>query len=212
MDRFGRRTLLLWGSLFMAASHIIIAGLVGEGQKDWTTHGGMGWTAVAFLLIYMIAFGARLVSAAKKAYPCVTDDNQLGTSTMGSPQRDLPILTQSQGSSTIHMFKLAQQFVSPFPLTPSTALQELTSQPSIIGLITPPLISGTKNYGAYIFFAAFCVFSGIWVFFCVPETNGKSLEEMDHVFRDAGGSEEEEIRKLRIERELAASTQALTVA
>lgn len=59
MDRFGRRTLLLWGSLFMAASHIIIAGLVGEGQKDWAAHGGMGWTAVAFLLIYMIAFGAR---------------------------------------------------------------------------------------------------------------------------------------------------------
>lgn len=78
--------------------------------------------------------------------------------------------------------------------------------------MTPPLISGTNNYGAYIFFAAFCVFSGIWVFFCVPETNGRSLEEMDHVFRDAGGSEEEEIRKLRIERDLAASTQASAVA
>lgn len=35
---------------------------------------------------------------------------------------------------------------------------------------------------------------------------------MDHVFRDAGGSEEEEIRKLRIERELAASTQEPAVA
>lgn len=42
----------------MAASHIIIAALVGEGQKNWGANTGMGWASVAFLLIFMLAFGA----------------------------------------------------------------------------------------------------------------------------------------------------------
>ncbi|KAG2168977.1 hypothetical protein JADG_008716 [Aureobasidium aubasidani] len=175
MDRFGRRTLLLWGSFFMAASHIIISGLVGEGQKNWDANGGMGWAAVAFLLIYMVAFGASW-----------------GPVPWALPSEIFPSSLRAKGVALSTCSNWLNNF--------------------IIGLVTPPLISGTNNYGAYIFFAAFCVFSGIWVFFCVPETNGRSLEEMDHVFRDAGGSEEEEIRKLRIERELAASTQAPAVA
>ncbi|KEQ80945.1 general substrate transporter [Aureobasidium pullulans EXF-150] len=175
MDRFGRRTLLLWGSFFMAASHIIISGLVGEGQKNWDANGGMGWAAVAFLLIYMVAFGASW-----------------GPVPWALPSEIFPSSLRAKGVALSTCSNWLNNF--------------------IIGLVTPPLISGTNNYGAYIFFAAFCVFSGIWVFFCVPETNGRSLEEMDHVFRDAGGNEEEEIRKLRIERELAASTQASAVA
>lgn len=54
------------------------------------------------------------------------------------------------------------------------------------------------NFGAYIFFAVFCVLSGIWTFFCVPETNGRTLEQMDHVFKDVRG-EEEMARRARIE-------------
>lgn len=58
MDRFGRRPLLLWGSFFMAISHIIIAVLVGKFSSDWPNHRAEGWTGVAFLLFYMLAFGA----------------------------------------------------------------------------------------------------------------------------------------------------------
>ncbi|KAI4729199.1 general substrate transporter [Aureobasidium sp. EXF-10728] len=169
MDRFGRRTLLLWGSVLMSICHIIIAGLVGEGQKDWSANGGMGWTAVVFLLFYMLAFGATW-----------------GPVPWAMPAEIFPSSLRAKGVALSTCSNWLNNF--------------------IIGLITPPLISATNNYGAYIFFAAFCTLSGIWVFAFVPETNGRALEEMDHVFQDAGGSEEEEIRKLRIERELATST------
>lgn len=56
----------------------------------------------------------------------------------------------------------------------------------IIGLITPPLVRET-GFGAYVFFAVFCLLSFVWVWFSVPETNGKSLEEMDSVFKDRTG-------------------------
>ena len=56
----------------------------------------------------------------------------------------------------------------------------------IIGLVTPALIQKT-GYGAYVFFAVFCLLSGIWTFFVVPETAGRSLEDMDAVFGDNTG-------------------------
>lgn len=70
----------------------------------------------------------------------------------------------------------------------------------IIGLLTPPLVEKT-GYGAYIFFALFCLLSLVWTFFFVPETKGKTLEEMDGVFGDAT-SESERKRRHRIERDL----------
>lgn len=69
------------------------------------------------------------------------------------------------------------------------------------GLITPPLVEGT-GYGAYVFFAAFCLLSFVWTFFVVPETAGKTLEQMDSVFKDISSLEEEQ-RRERIEREIA---------
>lgn len=41
----------------------------------------------------------------------------------------------------------------------------------IIGLITPPLVINT-GFGAYTFFAVFCLLSLIWTYFFVPETSG----------------------------------------
>ena len=58
MDRFGRRPLLLWGSFFMTLSHLIIAVLVGKFSNDWSSHRAAGWVSVAFLLFYMLSFGA----------------------------------------------------------------------------------------------------------------------------------------------------------
>ena len=40
----------------------------------------------------------------------------------------------------------------------------------IIGLITPPLVINT-GFGAYTFFAVFCLLSWIWTFYFVPETS-----------------------------------------
>ncbi|KZM25092.1 substrate-specific transmembrane transporter [Ascochyta rabiei] len=66
----------------------------------------------------------------------------------------------------------------------------------IIGLITPPLVQNT-GYGAYTFFAIFCLLAFVFTFFCIPETAGKTLEQMDEVFKDVNSVEEEQ-RKARI--------------
>ncbi|KAJ5357252.1 hypothetical protein N7541_004410, partial [Penicillium brevicompactum] len=61
----------------------------------------------------------------------------------------------------------------------------------IIGLITPPLIQNT-GYGTYVFFCLFCAFSFVWCWFFVPETKGRTLEEMDAVFGDNSSSDEKD--------------------
>jgi len=43
----------------------------------------------------------------------------------------------------------------------------------IIARSTPYMISDL-GYGAYFFFGAILICMGIWSFFCVPETKGKS--------------------------------------
>ena len=58
MDRLGRRPLLLIGSTLMFLSHVIIAALVGKYGDSWPTHRAEGWISVAFLLFYMLSFGA----------------------------------------------------------------------------------------------------------------------------------------------------------
>jgi MFS family permease len=58
MDSLGRRVLLLWGAFFMTISHVIIAVLVGLFSNNWPAHRPQGWVSVAFLLFYMLSFGA----------------------------------------------------------------------------------------------------------------------------------------------------------
>ena len=58
MGSIGRRPLLLWGSFFMTLSHIVIAVLVGRFSNNWPGHRDAGWFSVAFLLFYMLSFGA----------------------------------------------------------------------------------------------------------------------------------------------------------
>lgn len=59
----------------------------------------------------------------------------------------------------------------------------------IIGLVTPDMLE-TIGWGTYIFFAAFCLLAFIFTYFFVPETRGKSLEDMDEVFGDTAAHEE----------------------
>ncbi|KAJ5714038.1 uncharacterized protein N7483_011219 [Penicillium malachiteum] len=62
----------------------------------------------------------------------------------------------------------------------------------IIGIATPSMLDNI-TYGTYIFFAAMCFLAGVWAFFFVPETSGKTLEELDAVFGDSRGQEERDI-------------------
>lgn len=59
----------------------------------------------------------------------------------------------------------------------------------VVGTETPPMLAGI-GYGTYIFFAFWCFMAGVWAVFVVPETKGKTLEDMDECFGDTSGQTE----------------------
>ncbi|OLN90320.1 putative glucose transporter rco-3-like protein 4 [Colletotrichum chlorophyti] len=150
MDRFGRRWILLAGSLGMTISHTVIAILVGLYSNDWPSHTTQGWISVAFLLLCMFFI------------PQAT----WGPVPWAMPSEVFPSSLRAKGVA----ISTCSNWINNF----------------IIGLVTPPLVQGT-GFGAYVFFAAFCLLSLAWTWFCVPETNGKTLEQMDEVFGDRSG-------------------------
>ncbi|TKA24195.1 hypothetical protein B0A50_05959 [Salinomyces thailandicus] len=163
MDSFGRRPLLLAGSIVMFLSHLIIAILVARFSYDWPGHRPEGWASVVLLLVYMVAFGMSW-----------------GPVPWAMPSEIFPSSLRAKGVALSTCSNWLNNFV--------------------IGLITPPLVEST-GFGAYVFFAVFCLLSFVWTFFFVPETKGRTLEQMDHVFGDVS-SEAEEARRRRIERHI----------
>ncbi|KAI8931976.1 hypothetical protein NX059_010872 [Plenodomus lindquistii] len=70
----------------------------------------------------------------------------------------------------------------------------------IIGLVTPDMLEKI-GYGTYLFFAAFALIAFVFTWFIIPETKGKTLEEMDAVFGDTT-AHEEKMRLFRIAQSL----------
>jgi hypothetical protein len=67
----------------------------------------------------------------------------------------------------------------------------------IIAFVVPPMLSGI-GWGTYIFFAVWSALGGVFIWLCVPETKGKTLEEMDQVFGSHSSAEElEEFAKVQ---------------
>lgn len=61
----------------------------------------------------------------------------------------------------------------------------------VIGLVTPKMLDRI-GWGTYIFFAAFCLISFLYAWLLVPETKGRSLEDMDAIFGDTAAQEEKQ--------------------
>jgi hypothetical protein len=55
-----------------------------------------------------------------------------------------------------------------------------------VALSTPDFVSAA-SYGAYIFLGLMCVFGALYVWFGVPETAGRTLDEIDQLFGDTSG-------------------------
>jgi hypothetical protein len=70
-----------------------------------------------------------------------------------------------------------------------------------VAMSTSPFISATQ-FGAFIFFGAVTTVGVIWVYFMVPETKGRTLEEMDELFGEVGFAAADAARKERIENEI----------
>ncbi|KAJ3534080.1 hypothetical protein NM208_g7696 [Fusarium decemcellulare] len=149
LDRFGRKTILLAGSVLTVLPLVIIAVMVGLFSDSWPTHRAEGWTSVAFLLFYMLVFGGSWAPTP-----------------WAVPAEVFPSSLRAKGVA----ISTCSNWINNF----------------IIGLITPPLVQAT-GFGAYVFFAVFGLLSFAFVWFYVPETRGKTLEEMDSVFGDRSG-------------------------
>ncbi|KAJ4223429.1 hypothetical protein NW759_006063 [Fusarium solani] len=152
LDRFGRKTILLIGSVLTVIPLVIIAVTVGLFSDSWPTHRAEGWTSVAFLLFYMLIFGGSWAPTP-----------------WAVPAEVFPSSLRAKGVA----ISTCSNWINNF----------------IIGLITPPLVQAT-GFGAYVFFAVFGLLSFAFVWFCVPETRGKTLEEMDTVFGDRSGGDD----------------------
>ena len=51
----------------------------------------------------------------------------------------------------------------------------------IISRTTPYMIT-SLGYGTYMFFGALMICMGVWAYFFIPETKGKTLEDMERIF------------------------------
>jgi MFS family permease len=54
IDKFGRKPMLLVGSIVMLLSMVIVGVIVAKFQHDWPGHVAAGWTAVGKLLMSLL--------------------------------------------------------------------------------------------------------------------------------------------------------------
>lgn len=62
------------------------------------------------------------------------------------------------------------------------------------GIATPPMFDSI-TYGTYIFYGFWCGAASVWAYFLVPETMGKTLEQVDEAFGDFSGQEEQAVMR-----------------
>ncbi|KAJ5609476.1 hypothetical protein N7528_010043 [Penicillium herquei] len=70
-----------------------------------------------------------------------------------------------------------------------------------VAISTSPFIEKT-TYGAFIFFGIITTIGAIYVWLLVPETRGRTLEEMDELFGTTAFAAEDEALRVRIEQEI----------
>jgi MFS family permease len=162
------------------------------GRRPLLLYGGLGMTVAQFIVAILVSQfsenwpahqGGAWASVAMLFVYMLTYGGTWGPIPWSMPAEIFPSSLRAKGVSYATMSNWLNNF--------------------IIGLITPPLLQNT-GYGTYLFFGVFCLLSLVWVWFFVPETSGKTLEEMDQVFHSNTGQSERESRA-RIETEIARS-------
>ncbi|KAK9319848.1 general substrate transporter [Lipomyces orientalis] len=68
----------------------------------------------------------------------------------------------------------------------------------VVALITPKMLKSI-TFGTFYFFLVFCIILGVWTYFCVPETKGVPIEEMDKLFGgNSGAADLQRIAEIRV--------------
>ena len=172
IDKVGRKPLMIAGSTGMALCHIVVGVIVATCSHDWKAHVAAGWVAVGKILppdlqseeadIYIAVF--VWIYIINFAY-------SWGPGSWILIAEIFPISIRAKGTSIGASANWMNNF--------------------IIAFVVPPMLSSI-TWGTYIFFAVWTVAGGAFIYFFVPETKGKTLEEMDMVFGSHTGTEEME--------------------
>ena len=173
VERFGRRTLLVWGALGMVICQYIvaIAGTV-DGSNPTTVK-----AEIAFICIYIFFFastwgpGAWVVIG--EIYPLPIRSRGVALSTASNwlwncVSRDPPF-------PHMHPNPNPKQLLTPF------------SSPQIIAVITPYMVDTDQgNLGPKVFFVwgSLCACAFVYAYFLIPETKGLSLEQVDRMMEE----------------------------
>ncbi|KAH0041131.1 sugar transporter, partial [Aureobasidium melanogenum] len=56
LDKFGRKTFLIVGAIGMFICHIVVAGIDGSYETDWSQHKAAGWVSVVFVWLFACNF------------------------------------------------------------------------------------------------------------------------------------------------------------
>ncbi|KAK2808738.1 hypothetical protein FQN50_004410 [Emmonsiellopsis sp. PD_5] len=147
IERFGRRSLLIYGAAVMLVCEFIIA-IVGTVLPGSNT---ASMCLIVFVCIYIAAFASTWGPGAWVVIGEI-----------------FPLPIRARGVAL------------------STASNWLWN--CILAIITPYLVDAEKaNLGAKVFFiwGGTCTLSMIYAYFCVPETKGLSLEQVDRMFEES---------------------------
>ncbi|KAN0093180.1 General substrate transporter [Tylopilus felleus] len=165
VDNVGRKPVLVSGAFIMAACHFIIAILTALYRKNWAAHTGAGWGAC--VLVWIFSMGK-----ARDRWHKITLTRATAFGYSWGPccwilvAEIWPLSTRGKGISIAASSNWMNNF--------------------IVGQVTPTMLAHL-TFGTFIFFGVFSFLGGVFVLFCVPETKGLTLEEMDEVFSDREG-------------------------
>lgn len=158
IDKLGRRFVLMIGAILMTLSMLIMGGTMGvHGYTHFNETTGAVQVIIPNRTASSVIICFVYVFVASFAF-------SWGPTAWIYCTEIFPLSMRSKGTSI------------------TTAANWATN--CIVSFLVPALLE-TLTYGTYLIFGIFCIAMGILIYLFYPETNGKSLEDMDLVFGES---------------------------
>ncbi|CAA7269793.1 unnamed protein product [Cyclocybe aegerita] len=170
VDKWGRRTFLLFGSAGLAGALALIGGLQFHEETLPLGSARMPVANGIFAGVSILSNSIAIILKATRTGVCIY------LFLFGATWGPIPWLLGAE------IFPLRARAKG---MALSTATNWLSN--FIVAFITPPLFA-VLGAGYYFLLLGFAVISGIFVYFVYPETAGRTLEELGEVFGDGDGA------------------------